>query len=79
MLFRSLPTPAEKRAAQIEDIEFLLDHGEAPERAALRCGFTSLDMAGRRLRTWGRADLADRLQDFAPADEWGDVDEWDAA
>ena len=66
-----LPTPAEKRAAQIEDIEFLLDHGEAPERAALRCGFASLDMAWKRLRIWGRADLADRLAIPALDDEWG--------
>lgn len=65
-----LPTPAEKRAAQIEDIEFLLDHGEAPERAALRCGFTSLDMAWKRLRIWGRADLSDRLGLIALDDEW---------
>ena len=66
-----LPTPAEKRAAQIEDIEFLLDHGEAPERAALRCGFASLDMAWKRLRIWGRADLSDRLATPALDDEWG--------
>ena len=66
-----LPTPAEKRAAQIEDIEFLLDHGEAPERAALRCGFASLDMAWKRLRIWGREDLADRLATPALDDEWG--------
>ena len=66
-----LPTPAEKRAAQIEDIEFLLDHGEAPERAALRCGFASLDMAWKRLRIWGRADLSDRLAIPALDDEWG--------
>src|SRR5690625_2055157 len=39
------PTPAEKRAAQIEDIEFLLDRREDPERAAHRCGFTSAYMA----------------------------------
>ena len=60
------PTPAEKRAAQIEDIEFLLDHGEAAERAALRCGFTSLDMAVHMLRKWGRTDLSGRLLDLAP-------------
>ena len=69
-----LPTPAEKRAAQIEDIEFLLDHGEAPERAALRCGFSSAEAAGERLRKWGRSDLTARLT-IPPLD----TDEWDAA
>ena len=68
------PTPAEKRAAQIEDIEFLLDRREDPERAAHRCGFTSAYMAEKLLRRWGRADLAARL-----ALPRFDVDEWDAA
>ena len=74
------PTPAEKRAAQIEDIEFLLSVGEAAERAAIRCGFTSLDMAVYMLRKWGRTDLSDRLLDLAPkplSDE--DEDDWYAA
>ena len=68
------PTPAEKRAAQIEDIEFLLDRREDPERAAHRCGFTSAYMAEKLLRRWGRADLAARL-----ALPRFDVDEWYAA
>ena len=68
------PTPAEKRAAQIEDIEFLLSVGEAAERAAIRCGFTSLDMAVYMLRKWGRSDLASRLATPAL-----DADEWEAA
>ena len=69
-----LPTPAEKRAAQIEDIEFLLDRGEHPERAAHRCGFTSAEGAEKLLRKWGRSDLASRLT-IPPLD----TDEWDAA
>lgn len=66
-----LPTPAEKRAAQTEDIEFLLDRGEDPERAAHRCGFTSAEGAEKLLRKWGRADLAARLAIPALDDEWG--------
>ena len=69
-----LPTTAEKRAAQIEDIEFLLDRGEHPERAAHRCGFTSAEGAEKLLRKWGRSDLASRLT-IPPLD----TDEWDAA
>ena len=69
-----LPSPAERRAAQIEDIEFLLDHGEDPERAAHRCGFTSAEGAEKLLRKWGRSDLASRLT-IPPLD----TDEWDAA
>ena len=59
------PTPAEKRAAQIEDLEFLLDHREFPERAVERCGFTTLDSAIELIRRWGRNDLAMRLHALA--------------
>ena len=65
-----LPTTAEKRAAQIEDITFLLDHGEHPERAAHRCGFVSVDSARDLLREWGRHDLASRLAPPSLDDEW---------
>ena len=71
-----LPTPAEKRAAQIEDIEFLLDRGEWPERAVKRCGFATLDSAITQTRRWGRNDLSMRL--YALATQYT-VDEEDAA
>ena len=60
-----LPTTAEKRAAQIEDLEFLLDRGEWPERAVKRCGFTNLDTAINLIRRWGYNDLAMRLHALA--------------
>ena len=71
-----LPTPAEKRAAQIEDLEFLLDRGEWPERAVKRCGFTNLDTAINLIRRWGYNDLSMRL--YAIATQYT-VDEEDAA
>ena len=71
-----LPTTAERRAAQIEDVEFLLDAGEWPERAVKRCGFTNLDSAIDLIRRWGRHDLAMRLYALTREPE---TDEWDAA
>ena len=56
-----LPTTAERRAAQIEDLEFLLSVGEYPERAVVRCGFQNVGSAWRLLRRWGRPDLAAQL------------------
>lgn len=70
------PTPAERRAAQIEDLEFLLDRGEWPERAVKRCGFTTLDSAINMIRRWGHNDLATRLKTLAARYA---VDEEDAA
>ena len=71
-----LPTPAEKRAARIEDLEFLLDRGEWPERAVKRCGFATLDSAITQTRRWGRNDLSMRL--YALATQYA-VDEDEAA
>ena len=71
-----LPTPAEKRAAQIEDLEFLLDRGEWPARAVKRCGFTNLDTAINLIRRWGYNDLSMRLHAIATQYT---VDEEDAA
>lgn len=70
----TLPTTAERRAAQIEDLEFLLSVGEYPERAAHRCGFVSADSARRLLRKWGHPDLASRLVLPALDDEDEDED-----
>ena len=71
-----LPTTAERRAAQIEDLEFLLDRGEWPERAVKRCGFTTLDSTIDVIRRWGYNDLATRLHTLATQYT---VDEEDAA
>ena len=60
-----LPTTAERRAAQIEDLEFLLDRGEWPERAVKRCGFATLDSTIDVIRRWGYNDLAMRLHALA--------------
>ena len=70
------PTTAQRRAAQIEDLEFLLDVGESPERAVIRCGFTSTDSAWSLLRKWGRADLATRLAALLPTidPEWDETE-----
>ena len=56
-----LPTTTERRAAQIEDLEFLLSVGEYPERAVVRCGFQSVVSARKLLHKWGRPDLAAQL------------------
>lgn len=63
---RPRPT-AERRAAQIEDLEFLLSVGEYPERAVTRCGLANLDSAWSLLRRWGRADLAAHLMSLVPS------------
>lgn len=68
------PSTTERRAAQAEDLAFLLDTGEHADRAATRCGFTNTDKARELLHRWGHHDLADRL-----LPEVEDVDEWDAA
>lgn len=55
-LLRS-PTPIRDR---LEDLEFLLDHGEDGDRAARRCGW-SRESALSIARRHDRPDLADRL------------------
>lgn len=69
-----LPTTAERRAAQIEDLEFLLSVGEYPERAATRCGFQNVDSAWSLLRKWGRPDLATQLLAAMPLLDTEDED-----
>ena len=71
-----LPATAERRAAQIEDLEFLLGVGEYPERAVVRCGFQNVDSAWRLLRRWGRPDLAAQL---LPAMRKFDAEDGEAA
>ena len=69
-----LPTTTERRAAQIEDLEFLLSVGEYPERAVARCGFQNVDSAWSLLRKWGRADLAAQLLAAMPPLDTEDED-----
>ena len=68
------PTTTERRAAQIEDLEFLLSVGEYPERAATRCGFQNVDNAWSLLRKWGRPDLATQLLAAMPPLDTEDED-----
>lgn len=70
---RPLPT-AQRRAAQIEDLEFLLSVGESPERAVARCGFQNVDSAWSLLRKWGRPDLAARILAAMPPLDTEDED-----
>ena len=60
------PTTAERRAARVEDLEFLLDHGEWPPRAVQRCGFGTIESAFDVLTRWGYNHVAHRL---TPNDE----------
>jgi hypothetical protein len=46
----SFTAQAARRQARIEDLEFLLETGEAPARAALRAGWPSLAAAEVALR-----------------------------
>ena len=55
------PTPTGRTADRIEDLEFLLSVGEAPERAVERVGW-SLATADRMLVKHGRHELASRLR-----------------
>jgi hypothetical protein len=41
----------------IEDVQFLVDSREFPERIARRLGYTSTNLA-RQLARWGEKDLA---------------------
>ena len=55
------PAPKGRTAARIEDLEFLLSVGEAPERAVERVGW-SMATADRMLSKHGRFGLASRLR-----------------
>lgn len=55
---------AARTAERIEDLEFLLDHGEAPDRALARVGW-AYSTAQRALHRRGRHDLAARLRGAA--------------
>ena len=55
---------AEKRAALIEDVEFLLGKDE-PWSIARRVGYSDVDALADRLRRCGRHDLARLMQRVA--------------
>lgn len=60
-----------RRAARIEDLEFLLQFDRNAESVARRAGFTNAASASRALDRWGRHDLAARLHAYAVAcDPW---------
>ncbi|MFI7585070.1 hypothetical protein ACH9DO_14915 [Kocuria sp. M1N1S27] len=60
-----------RRAARIEDLEFLLQFDGNAESIACRAGFTNAASAERTLMRWGRHDLASRLHAFSVAcDPW---------
>lgn len=50
-----------RRAAVVEDILFLLDHREDPERIATRVGYKDRGTMERVLRRWGETELMQRL------------------
>lgn len=56
------PAPKGKVAAKLEDLEFLLSVGEAPERALQRVGW-QLETARTACRRHGRHDLAAHLRE----------------
>ena len=58
------PTPTGRTSDRIEDLEFLLSVGEAPERAVERVGW-SMAAAERALHRHGRNSLASRLRAVA--------------
>ncbi len=64
----------EKRAARIEDIEFLLKWDGNAESISKRAGFTCTASAERQLARWGRHDLAAKLHAVA-----ADVDPWESS
>ena len=53
---------AERRDTLIEDVEFLIDAGEWPERIATRCNYRNIDGLTAALRRYGRHDLSVRIQ-----------------
>lgn len=68
-----LPSPAEQRAARIEDTEFLLSVHETPERLVTRAGFVDLENARQMLTRWGRVDLWDQIAaNLGPITDWDD-------
>ncbi|WP_193117065.1 hypothetical protein [Brachybacterium tyrofermentans] len=56
----SAPPPQGRVAARLEDLEFLLDVGEYPDRAIARIGW-SVAGAKRNLHRRGRHDLVARI------------------
>lgn len=55
----------ERTAAQIENLEWLLDVDNNAESVAVRAGFTNAAAAERALYRAGRPDLATRLRFYA--------------
>ena len=64
MIHLSPAAKAARTTERIEDLEFLLDHGEAPDRALARVGW-AYSTAQRALHRRGRHDLAARLRGAA--------------
>lgn len=57
----------------VEDVEFMLEHGESPVNIPARLGYTSIPSLQRVLQRTGRNDLAMRLtehQDSSGNEEW---------
>lgn len=52
---------AQRRAAVIEDVEFLLGHGVGVDDIAPRVGYRDRDSLCTVLHRWGRSDLVERL------------------
>lgn len=69
------PKVSARRAAFLEDLEFLLDNGVGEDEIMRRMGYRDRNTLRTRIHRAGRQDLADRLS----VARRGDADLWRAA